>query len=65
MKQKIDDSELKRWTPYTHYTWSNKQLRRWYEIYGAWCTYDGVMWTPDVKKLGAGMNHIKWKRWER
>jgi hypothetical protein len=50
-----------RWNPYQTFVWSKKELQNWYDAFGSQCAYDGRLWKPKTKSLGAGRYEISFK----
>ena len=47
------------WCPYLTYVWTTKELRKWYDTYGAMAFYNGECWTPKATRLCAGRYNVK------
>ena len=53
------NSLILRWNPYSVFTATTKEIRQWFDHFGAFAFYNGIAWQPRIKRLGAGINEVR------
>lgn len=55
--------QVQDWQPWIIYCWTKRMLQLWYDLHGAFASYNGESWQPDAKSLGVDRYEVRFKRY--